>query len=304
MKNMSAKSHDSPVFALLLAAECLVWGFSNAFIKPVLGIITPLWCLVFRYSLATVLFLVFFGRRVKRNYKPADLRPCLIVSFFTAAAFILGFVALAHTSATNCGFLMNLAVVFTPLLSVPFLKTKFRPRILLPVGFAALGLFFISGGNLTSLNYGDILSCLCSVASAMMLITSAKYLRNVDAMVLAVVQCAVCFVASLAFALLFEPLPDFASYTPRVWVVIAYLVVFSTFLAYYFQNVALSRVSATLGSLMFCLEPIFTAVFAYFLLEERLSAMGVIGAVCILGGITLASLFEGRSAEPESLPPA
>lgn len=296
------KALPASVYGLLLVAECMIWGFSNAFSKLGLNEITPIWCLVFRYFLSFFLFLAFFGKRFKRNYKKTDLKPSIIVSLFTAAAFILGFVGLANTSATNCGFLMSLAVVFAPLLAIPMLKTKFQWKLVIPVLIAAGGLFCFSGGNLTTLCVGDLYAILCSFASAFMLVTSSKYLKEVDAIVLCVIQCAVCFFICLVTAFLFEPLPDVASYSPMVWYLIAFLVVGCTFLAYYFQNTALSHVTPTFGAMVFCTEPIFTAITAYFMLNERLNLLGFTGAALIVGGIALASVFEGKSppapAEP------
>lgn len=289
------KQPPAAVYGLLLVAECMIWGFSNAFSKLGLDEITPLWCLVFRYFLSFFLFIAFFGKRFKRNFKTADLKPSVIVSLFTAAAFMLGFTGLAHTSATNCGFLMSLAVVFAPLIAIPLLKTKFHWKLVIPVLIAAAGLFCFSGGNLTALRIGDLYAILCSFASALMLVTSTKYLKQIDAIVLCVIQCAVCFVVCLAGALLFEPLPNVASYSPIVWYVIAFLVVGCTFFAYYFQNTALSHVSPTFGAMVFCTEPIFTAITAYFLLGERLNLMGFVGAALILGGVALASVFEEKN---------
>lgn len=208
------KQPPAAAYGLLLVAECMIWGFSNAFSKLGLEEITPLWCLVLRYFLALLLFLAFFGRRFKQNFKKADLKPCVIVSLFTAAAFMLGFTALKYTSATNAGFLMSLAVVFVPLLSVPLLKAKFQWKLVIPVAIAAAGLFCFSGGSLTRLTSGDLLACLCSVASALMLVTSTKYLKQVDAVVLCVIQCAVCFLLCFVAAFAFEPLPDVASFPP------------------------------------------------------------------------------------------
>lgn len=288
------KPLPNAVYALMMLAVAALWGASNALAKLGFDQITPIWCLVVRYFFAFFLFLAAFGGRFRANFKKADLKPAAIVSVFTAAAFMLGFLGLAHTSATNCGFLMSLAVVFAPLIALPLMKTKFEWRILLPVAIAAGGLFCFSGGSLSGLRLGDAYAILCSIASALMLVTSCKYLGEIDAIVLSVIQCAVCFFACLITAILFEPLPQVLSFSPRTWGILAYLVVGSTFLAYYFQNTALTHLSATFGAMVYCAEPIFTAIFAYFLLAERMSALGFAGAALIFIGIMLASLFEAK----------
>ena len=75
---------------------------------------------------------------------------------------------------------------------------------------------------------------------------------------------------------------------------LAVISVGGTFLAYLFQNIALSRVSPTFGALVFCTEPIFTAITAYFMLDERMGLLSISGAILITVGIVLASIFDSR----------
>ena len=147
-----------------------------------------------------------------------------------------------------------------------------------------------------SLCLGDILAILCSCASAMMLIFSVKYLSNADIepLVLCIIQCAVCFAVCLPLALIFEPLPDIIHMAPIGWYMLVVISVGGTFLAYLFQNIALSRVSPTFGALVFCTEPIFTAITAYFMLDERMGLLSISGAILITVGIVLASIFDSR----------
>ncbi len=298
------KAVPSAAYGLLLVAECAIWGFSNAYSKLGLEAITPMWALTLRYFLSFFLFAAFFGKRIKAKYRRQDLKPCVIVSLLTAAAFVLGFLALDNTSATNCGFLMSLAVVFAPLLSVPLLRTKFDPKQLIPVAVATAGLYCFCGGSLSAFALGDLLAILCSGASAMMLIFSVKYLNGTgtDPLVLCIIQCAVCFFVCLPLALVMEPMPNLLQMAPIGWHMVLFLAVGSTFLAYYFQNTALGHVSPTFGALVFCTEPIFTAITAYFMLNERLSPLGFAGAVLIIAGIVTASILDGKSKKP-AVPP-
>lgn len=295
-KTAQKKELHSFIYGVLLTLECAIWGFSNAFSKLGFEAITPLWALAMRYLVSIILFLTFFGKRIITRFQKSAIKPCLIVSLFTAAAFVLGFVALDNTSATNSGFLMSLAVVFVPVLSVFVLKTRFEYKFIIPVAIAAAGLFLICGGRLDSLCLGDILAILCSCASAMMLIFSVKYLSNADIepLVLCIIQCAVCFAVCLPLALIFEPLPDIIHMAPIGWYMLAVISVGGTFLAYLFQNIALSRVSPTFGALVFCTEPIFTAITAYFMLGERMGLLSISGAILITVGIVLASIFDSR----------
>ncbi len=289
----------SAFYGLMLAAVCAVWGLSNAVSKLGFEVITPLWALAVRYFAAFWLFLIFFGKRIRTRIKKSDIRPCVLVSVLTAIAFVLGFIALDNTSATNCGFLMSLAVVFVPILSVFLLKSKFEAKFLIPVAIAAAGLFFICGGKLDALCSGDIVAILCSCASALMVIFSVKYLgsADIDPMVLCITQCAVCFIFSLPLAIIFEQPPDLIHMPAIGWYTIALVTVGGTFMAYTFQNIAFSRVSPTFGALVYCTEPIFTSVSAYFILGERMTPITALGAVLITASIVLASIFDAKRGQ-------
>lgn len=286
----------SVFYGLLLVLECAIWGLSNSVSKLGFDAVSPLWALVVRYFVSFWLFLIFFGKHIRSHIKRSDIRPGVIISLLTAITFILGFVALDNTSATNCGFLMSLAVVFVPILSLFLVKARFEAKHLIPVAIAALGLFFICGGKLDALCSGDLIAILCSCASALMVIFSVKHLGDsgIDPMVLCIIQCAVCFMVCLPLALIFEPMPDFLHLPKIGYYALALLSVGGTFIAYTLQNIGFSRVSPTFGALVYCTEPIFTSISAYFILDERMTVITALGAVLITASIVLASLFDAK----------
>ena len=59
------------------------------------------------------------------------------------------------------------------------------------------------------------------------------------------------------------------------------LSIFSTALGYIFQLVAQKHVNATTTAVILSLEPVFSAIFAYFILFETMNLNQVIGAVIL-----------------------
>lgn len=295
------KPARSPVFyGVLLVLECLMWGISNAVSKQGFASIPPMWCLTLRYALSTVLFLALFGKRFFSRVRKRDLMPCVLVSLCTAAAFMFGFLSLVYTTATNAGFFMALAVVIAPFLSVPLLKKKLDLRQILPVFIVVAGMYFICGGSFSSFGRGELLALLSSLSTSFMLTLSGKFLKDVDAIVLCTIQCAVCFLCCLAAAFLLEGMPVFSAIGPAGWWLVLYLALGCTFLAYLFQNIALMHVSPAFGALTWCTEPLFTAVAAYFILNERMDFTACCGAGLILAGIVFASVLELKKAKQPS----
>ncbi|HCS10300.1 MAG TPA: hypothetical protein DIV40_02480 [Clostridiales bacterium] len=66
------------------------------------------------------------------------------------------------------------------------------------------------------------------------------------------------------------------------WTVVLYLAIFCTNIAYMLQNSALKHISAQAVSMLQCTQPILTAIISYFLLGEKLSTQGIIGAAIII----------------------
>lgn len=78
--------------------------------------------------------------------------------------------------------------------------------------------------------------------------------------------------------------------TPRgtdTWLVILYLAVFPTALAYFAWSEALTKIKLSLLNITQYLTPVFTIILAWILLDESMSLMSIIGACMVLCGVAL-----------------
>ena len=103
------------LFIALVVLQTVIFGFGNVLTKIAYSDITPLWCLVLRFSLALVVFGALFGRRIVRQLRQISVRSWLPAAVCMALSYIACNVALDLTTATNVGFL----VALPPLLGVP-----------------------------------------------------------------------------------------------------------------------------------------------------------------------------------------
>lgn len=169
LKNIN-KSKNTILYGSLLLIQCLLWGVGNPVMKIGLSVIPPLFCLTVRYILAFLIFMPFLAKRVFANMSWKHLIRFLIIAAFTAASFITCAFALIYTTATNAGFLMGTAVIFTPLLSCLILKSKIDKKHFVPIVIVTAGLFLLcSGGGGFSLGPGEVLALLCAISGAGML---------------------------------------------------------------------------------------------------------------------------------------
>ena len=78
------------------------------------------------------------------------------------------------------------------------------------------------------------------------------------------------------------------------WLILFLLSAIPTVGGFGLYNVSLSLLPSSIASLVVSLEPVFTAVLAFLILGERLTAIQLAGGALILGGVVVLRLFEGR----------
>lgn len=292
---MKKQNSKNIFYGSFLILECMFWGLGNPVVKIGMQSIGPFYCLGLRFLLAFLICYGLFHKKIKRQINKNNFKDAVLISVLNAAAFIFSTLALMYSSATIAGFLMALAVIFTPFMSYVILGKKLRKRTFLFVALVVLGLYFLCGsqGSFT-FGLGELLALLSSVSFAAAITYSSKHVANVGPEVLSTVQSGGAAVICFIFAFIFEDFHALTQTTFFGWFTVVYLAIGCTVVAYLLQNVALKHLSAVFASLALCTEPIFTAIFSFFLLGERLTGIGLLGAVLIMASIVLASFFNGE----------
>ena len=111
---------------------------------------------------------------------------------------------------------------------------------------------------------------------------------EVDPIALGVCELIVVGVVMLALSLVPET-PTLPA-TPGVWASALFLGIFCSGICFIIQSVEQQFTTASHAGLIFTLEPVFSAVFAFFLLGERLGVKGYIGASLMLLSLVLMEL--------------
>ncbi|HEY3290053.1 MAG TPA: EamA family transporter [Anaerolineae bacterium] len=79
------------------------------------------------------------------------------------------------------------------------------------------------------------------------------------------------------------------------WLVLFVLAAVPTVLGYGLYNVSLKHLPSSIANLIATSEPVFTAITAYFVLNERLNLLQIGGGLLVLGGVVFLRLFEGHT---------
>lgn len=282
-----------------IVLECLIWGFGNPITKFVYVSMTPFCYMAVRFTLATLVFAFFFRKQIKKDLQWEKIKGCLIIGVFMAATYITANLAIAMAMVTIAGFLLGIPVIFTMLISVIFLKERIRKASLLAIVLVVVGTYMLCSGGTGTLSFGagEIMALSCSLFMALTLMASEKYISEVEPATVSVAQCGVSAIASIVFAFIFEDYSCLLTPDIRAWVCVIYLVLGCTVAAFILQNVAISHVSAMFASLAMCMEPLFTAIFSYFFLGEKIGIIGILGSAMMLAGVVIASIIMEKRQE-------
>lgn len=281
--------------ALLLIATTFFWGITFTVVKDAVARVDMFVFLSQRFILAALLMIIpgiIFRKRPDRSTMLAGIK--LGAALFCAYAFQTA--ALLYTTASNTAFLTGLNVVFVPLIAAAAMRQRVSASVCWGAGLATAGLFLLCTGGEFDVNRGDLLGFICSVATAMHILLTGHYAAKHDVYWITATQLATIAVASTIAATVTGH--DITVYYPFLLGPVILCALFATIFAFLVQTAMQRHIPASQTALIFCLEPVFGAGYAYFAAGEKLTPAALSGAVLILAGMLIAELLpSGGSPE-------
>jgi drug/metabolite transporter (DMT)-like permease len=280
--------------ALLLSAT-VIWGSTFVVTKGILDETTPLIYTSIRFLLASLLIGLLFRKKVQRLHRAA-LLPGIVLGFLLFTGFAFQTIGLEVTTASKSAFFTGMLVVFTPIFHYIAQEWLSLPRKALLGGnlvgvlLSAAGLFLLTSPAGAGFNIGDGQTLIAAALFAAYIVYLDTVEPSVDRMQMTFVIFLTCGVSAGAAAGLSEEIairmgPAF------IWPM-AYLTVFATVISLGMQNRFQGDTTPTRAAVIFSLEPVIAAVFAYFVRAEELGPAGIAGAVTIFCGLILSELSE------------
>ena len=156
------------------------------------------------------------------------------------------------------------------------------------VSMAAVGMFLLCTGEGLRLNLGDLLGGICAVCISLHIIFTGKYARRSDIYWLTTIQIGIVGGLSGALSLLLEG--NFLIWRQEIAWALVICVLFATIFAFLVQTSMQRFTSPTHTALIFCMEPVFAAVYAYIVIDERLGLKAITGAALILSGMIVSQV--------------
>ncbi|WP_339005054.1 DMT family transporter [Fusobacterium animalis] len=257
----------------------IFFGMTYVLTKICLNYSTELHIISFRFLIAFVISLIFLQRKIF-PIKIKEILYSLILSVLLFMVFITMTIGVKYTTATNASFLISLSVIFIPFFSWIFNKEKPKKRIFIVLIIALMGIMLLTLDKNLEFHIGDILCLICSLLFSFHVLITERFVKNNNPITLGVLQFG--GVALLSFLVQY-PIEKFTlPKNEKFWISLMILSVFCTALAYIIQTVSQKKLSSTLIGLILSLEPIFSGIFGYFILNEYLSPQQYMGAFLLL----------------------
>lgn len=295
-----------PIYAVLLLCTSLLWGGNFVVGKFLVGHASSMTLTNLRWIIAVVCLIPMVWFREKRILptKQAVL-PLFLMGVTGVALFnLFMFWALERTDATNVGLLSTLNPVSIAIFSFLLVKEKIRPLQILAMLISFGGvLVVLSKGDLGHLanlhfNVGD-LWMLAAVAMWGIYSVCARWAMQTVTPLMSTLYSGVFGVAlMLPFNLTTFTVQNT---TWSFWLSLFYVGVLATVVSMVMWNVGVQKVGATSAGMFLNFNPVFTAILAFFLLGERMTAVQLLGSVIVIVGCYLFSRLKhvplrGKSA--------
>lgn len=278
--------------SIMLFATAIIWGL--AFVAQAAGMehLGPLSFTASRCFVAVVfLYLTYkFFMMKSASYREEkfDMKRTLVGGSICGLVFTIAInlqqVSLIYTTAAKASFLTALYIVFIPVIGL-FFGRRPSVKIMLCIFLAMVGTYLLSIKGGLKINRGDLIVILSALVFAIHILLLTKYSTNTNAVLVSLVQFAVCGVISLVGALVLEDISMEAILKSQV--TILYVGILSSGVGFTIQLMALKDLEPVVASMICSLESVFGALFGWLILSQEMTEREIFGAIIIF----LATIF-------------
>jgi len=263
-----------------LTLATLLWGSSFPVIKIVMNMVNSFTYVGYRTLFAVLVLFPYVIRKMLRNFSKRDVINGLTTGIaYTLGLWLQGW-GTGLTTAVNSAFITGLHVVFVHLYVALFEK-RYSLSLGLELLLAVTGLYLLTTPS-SGLGLGDFLVLLGAVAWATQVILVSK--ANPEDVFLFTFFEFIPPLTCLLISLTTSTVPS-----PSCLLYILYLSITCSVLAFSLQAYGQRYVQPEVAALIYLLEPVFAAIFAWAMLGEVMTPIQIAGAALILTAMIMAT---------------
>ena len=269
-----------------VVVAALLFGSTFVVMRDAVRDAAPTAFLCARFGIGGVALLLLARRRCPMP------RGAFVPSAVTASALLTGYilqtVGLQYTKTSTSAFITYLLVVLVPVFAA--IQHRELPPwiVVVAVGVTTCGLWMLTGG-VDAIGKGEVLTLGCAAAYALHILFIERWTTRVDVLwfmgLQLVMVSAGCFLPGLV--------QGGYAFGWHAWWAAAYTGIGASALALTLQARGQAVLPPTRTALLLMIEPVSAAVIGY-AVGERLGTGGIVGAVLILVGVTVAEVGDAR----------
>jgi drug/metabolite transporter (DMT)-like permease len=284
------------IFSLVCAVvTSILWG--SAFVAQDMGMdfIGPHTFNVGRFFVGFLTLLPFFIFFELKKIKKKKIDSKKVFSYLILLGFILGVgqalqqISLIYTDVANTGVFTVMYVLIVPFISYFIFSKKIHWSVWPAVASCVIGGILLSELKNISVRYGDMLGILSAFCWAIHIICISKTINFFNFPVaIAMSQCFVAFLFTILPMVIYED-PSFGNILKDSYEII-YVGVLSSGLAFLLQTYTLQNLTPAPAAIVFSLEGVFAAIFAWLILGQLLNEIKILGIFLILFAVIFSQI--------------
>jgi drug/metabolite transporter (DMT)-like permease len=274
----------------MILFNTIVWGLAYVVVKDAIGKVDYFVFLNQRFTLAFILTLPLCMLN-RRSLDRHTIVNGLIMGVLLFGSYSMLTIGLQYTTATNSSFITSLHIVFVPILGALFFKESIAPQAVWGSLLCVAGLFLLcTRGDFSfgGFNVGELWIVSGALCIALRIIYTSRFVKLGNVYVLTAIQLGtVAFLTGLGVTTRGHSLIE---WHPEIAWSLAFCAVLATVFAFTVLNSMQRFTTPTHVAVIFCMEPVFTAIFGYYWGKESMTVIGLAGAGLVLLGMFLSEL--------------
>jgi len=285
------------IFSLICAIlTSILWG--SAFVAQDMGMdfIGPHTFNVGRFLVGFLTLLPFFLFFEFKKIKKKNIDNKKVVFYLLLLGFILGVgqalqqISLIYTDVANTGVFTVMYVLIVPFISYFIFSKKIHWSVWPAVALCVIGGLLLSELKNISVRYGDMLGILSAFCWAFHIIYIRKTVDFFNfPIAIAMSQCFVAFLFTILPMVIYEN-PLLTNIFKDSYEIL-YVGILSSGLAFLLQTYTLQNLTPAPAAIIFSLEGVFAAVFAWLILDQFLNELKILGIFLILFAVVFSQII-------------
>ena len=284
-------------FSLICAiVTSVLWG--SAFVAQDMGMdfIGPHTFNVGRFLVGFLTLLPFF---LLLELKKINKKKCfdekaffylIILGFILGVGQALQQISLIYTDVANTGVFTVMYVLIVPFISYFIFSKKIHWSVWPAAILCVIGGLLLSELKNISVRYGDMLGVLSAFCWAFHIIYISKTVKFFNfPITIAMSQCFIAFLFTLLPMFIYEE-PSLSNVFKDLYEIL-YVGILSSGLAFLLQTYTLQNLTPAPAAIIFSLEGMFAAIFAWLILDQYLNELKIMGIFLILFAVIISQII-------------